>query len=243
MSSYKITPLHLGDITRPKANMIFGYDGKEILDFPLIAWYLEGERRILVDCGGSAPDSPAGTKAMPYKRSREQEIDRALDAIGVSTTDIELVILTHLHWDHAANMHFFPRAPVICQMIEFDSLENSENAKMGYDLDYIRRFKYELIDGDEELFSGVSVILAPGHTPGMQCVAVDTDFGKVVLSGDLITLRESLKYDPPRFNALLYSDDAYGQAQNSFDKIMAATDLILPGHDPGVFAPDMGLKK
>ena len=241
MSLYSITPLHLGDITRPKSNMIYGYEGKEVLDFPLIAYYLEGEHRILVDTGGSAPGSAAGMRAAPYKRSPEQEIDRALGSIGVAPRDIEYVILTHLHWDHAANNHFFPGAALFCQMIEFDSLDNSENAKKGYDIDYIRSFKYELIDGDAELFDGVSVRLMPGHTPGMQCVAVDTNAGKVVLSGDLITLRESLTYSPPRFNALLYSDSAVNQAQESLDKILAVSRLILPGHDPGVFSPGLGL--
>ena len=241
MSLYKITPLHLGDITRPKSNMIYGYEGKEILDYPLIAYYLEGEHRILVDTGGSAPDSAAGMRAMPYKRTPEQEIDRALDSIGVSPGDVEYIIFTHLHWDHAANNHFFPNATMFCQMIELDGLENSENAKKGYDLDYIKKFKYELIDGDEEIFDGLSVLLAPGHTPGMQCVAVETAAGKVVLSGDLITLRESLAYDPPRFNALLYSDSAYAVAQDSFSKILKISRLILPGHDPEVFSPGMGL--
>ena len=243
MSLYNITPLHLGDITRPKSNMIYGYEGKEVLDFPLITYYLEGEHRILVDTGGSAPDSAAGRNAMPYKRSPEQEIDRALESIGRSTQDIEYVILTHLHWDHAANCHFFPKAAKFCQMIEYDSLENSENAKKGYDLDYVKKFEYELVDGDEEIFSGISVLLAPGHTPGMQCVVVDTDAGKVVLSGDLITLRESLGYDPPRFNALLYSDSAFDTAQKSFEKILSTSRLILPGHDPGVLLPGMGLTR
>lgn len=241
MSTYNITPLHLGDITRPKSNMIYGYEGKEVQDFPLIAYYLEGEHRILVDTGGSPPDSVAGRNAAPYKRSPAQELDRALDAIGVSPGDIEYVILTHLHWDHAANMHFFPNATIYCQMIELDGLENSENAKKGYDISYVRSFNYHLIDGDDQIFDGVSVILAPGHTPGMQCVAVDTSYGNVIISGDLITLRESLSYDPPRFNALLYSDSAFGVAQKSFEKILSASRLILPGHDPSVFSPGMGI--
>ena len=238
MSKYEIKPLHLGDITRPKSNMIYGYEGKEVYDFPLIAYYLEGEHRILVDTGGSPPESAMGRKAAPYKRSREQEIDSALGAIGVSPADIEYVILTHLHWDHAANNHFFPNAVLYCQRAELEGLENSENAKKGYDLDYIKGFEYELIDGDKQLFSGVSVILAPGHTPGMQCVAVDTHEGKALLSGDLITLRESLSYDPPRFNALLYSDSAFGLAQESFDKVLAVSKNMFPGHDPGVLAID-----
>jgi len=236
MSPYKITPLHLGDITRPKSNMIYSYEGKEVLDFPLIAWYLEGEHKILVDTGGSAPDSEMGKKTAPYKRSQAQELDMALGKIGVSPKDIGYVILTHLHWDHAGNNHFFPHAKLFCQKSELEGLTDAENASKGYDHDYISGFSYELIDGDKQLFNGISVMLAPGHTPGMQCVIVDTADGKAVLTGDLITLRESLTYDPPRFNALLYSDAAFPIAQASFEKVMTISRLIYPGHDPGVFA-------
>ena len=239
--TYSITPLHLGDITRPKSNMIYGYDGAEIQDFPLIAYYLEGEHKILVDTGGSAPDSPAGKRAAPFKRSQEQELDAALRNIGVSAEEIEHVIFTHLHWDHAGNTHLFSRAKRYCQKIEYEGLIDPVIEKMGYDVDYVLGFEYELIDGDKNLFEGVSVITAPGHTRGMQCVAVDTNIGIVVLTGDLITLRESLKYTPPRFNALLYNDTAVDAAQNSLDKVLAISDLVLPGHDNSVFSTNMGL--
>ena len=241
MAIYSITPLHLGDITRPRSNMIFGYDGKEILDFPLVAYYLEGEHKILVDTGGSAPESAQGKRAAPYKRTPEQELDAALRNIGTSAEDIEYVIFTHLHWDHAGNTHMFPNAKLICQKIEYEGLTDPMCEKTGYDLEYVLGFDYELIDGDKELFRGVRVITAPGHTRGMQCVVVDTDIGKVVLTGDIVTLRASLKYDPPRFNALLYNDSAVSVAQASLDKVLAISTLVLPGHDAEVFTPGMGL--
>ena len=238
MSAYKITPLHLGDITRPKSNMIYGYEGSEVLDFPLIAYYLEGEYKILVDAGGSHPDSAPGKKAAPYKRTPEQELDAALRTHGAEPEDIDYVILTHLHWDHAANMHLFPRAPLFCQRLEYEGLGDAENAKKGYDLEYIASFHYEFVDGDKQLFDGISVMLTPGHTPGMQSVIVDTAEGKVVLTGDIVTLRESLAYTPPRFNALLYKDTAAADAQKSLDRILSVSGKIFPGHDPVVFQPD-----
>ena len=241
MSVYTITPLHLGDITRPKSNMIYGYEGKEVQDFPLIAYYLEGEHKILVDTGGSAPESAQGMKAAPYKRSPEQELDAALRNIGISTDEIEYVVFTHLHWDHAGNNHLFPDAKFICQKIEYESLSNPDFEKMGYDLDYVLGFDYELVDGDNELFKGISVILTPGHTRGMQSVAVDTGIGKAILTGDLVTLRESLKYDPPRFNALLYNESAADITQTSLDKALAVSALVFPGHDAGVFDAGMSL--
>jgi len=108
-------------------------------------------------------------------------------------------------------------------------------------MDNVLDYKYELIDGDAELFDGVSVIHAPGHTRGMQCVIVNTETGKVILTGDLVTQRASLKYDPPRFNAILYSDSATDVAQKSLDKVLSISMMALPGHDAGVFAPGMCL--
>ncbi len=243
MSIYKITPLHLGDITRPKSNMIQDYEGAEVLDFPLIAYYLEGEHKILVDTGGSHPESEQGKKAAPYKRPPEQELDAALKAVGVDPADIDTVILTHLHWDHAANNHLLPNAKLMCQKIEYESLFDPYTPKKGYDTDSVLKFTYELLDGDQKVFDGVSVMLTPGHTLGMQSVIVDTEIGKVVLTGDMVTLRESLSYDPPRANALLYDDSAIGIMRESLKKILPISRNILPGHDPSVFSPGMGLTK
>ncbi|NLL52072.1 MAG: N-acyl homoserine lactonase family protein [Peptococcaceae bacterium] len=241
MSLYKIKPLHLGDITRPKANMIYGYKGTEVQDFPLIAYYLEGEHKILVDTGGSHPESTQGKNAAPYKRSPEQELDVALQKIGVDPADIDYVIFTHLHWDHAANNHFFPKAKLLCQKKEFESLNDPNYSNKGYEMENIMQYKYELLDGDVQVVDGISVVLTPGHTPGMQSVVVDTEIGKVICTGDLVTLRESLTYNPPRFNALLYDDSARDEMQESLNKILAISRNVLPGHDPEVFTPGMGL--
>ncbi len=235
MSTYKITPLHVGDITRPKSNMIYGYKGTEVQDFPLIVYYLEGVHKILVDTGGSDPESAQGKKAAPYKRTPEQKLDAALARIGVEPEDIEFVILTHLHWDHAENNHLFPNAAFMCQKVEYESVLDPDITKKGYEMGNVLRTKYDLIDGDKQIFDGISVVLTPGHTPGMQCVVVDTDIGKVILSGDLITLRESLTCNPPTFNALLYDDSALSMMQESLNKILPISPNILPGHDPSVF--------
>ena len=58
---YKITPLCLGHIQRPKTNMIYQCGDSAIQDFPLIAFYLENdEHKIMVDTGGTAPDGKNG---------------------------------------------------------------------------------------------------------------------------------------------------------------------------------------
>lgn len=220
--------------------MIHGYKGTEVLPFPLIAYYLEGEHKILVDTGGCSPEAERGKKAAPYTRTTEQELDKALEAIGVKPEDIEYVIFTHIHWDHAGNNELFPNAKFLCQRKEFESVTNPDSPKIGYDLPEILKYKYELIDGDQQIFDGISAILTPGHTEGMQCLVVDTEEGKVVLTGDLITLQESFRYDPPVCNGLFADENCLAQMYEGVNKVAAITKKILPGHDPNVFAEGMG---
>jgi hypothetical protein len=71
----------------------------------------------------------------------------------------------------------------------------------------------------------------------MQSVVVDTDSGKVILTGDLVTLRESLAYDPPRANALLYDDSPSARCSRASPRSSRSPGTSFPGHDPGVFTP------
>ncbi|MCL1828014.1 MAG: N-acyl homoserine lactonase family protein [Oscillospiraceae bacterium] len=239
MGKYKITPLHLGDITRPKSNMINGYEGKEVQDFPLVAYYLEGEHKIMVDTGGCAPEEPRGIAAQPYTRTPGQEPEAALKSIGVDPGEIEYVIFTHIHWDHAYNNGLFKNAKFICQRKEYESVASGADV-IGYVPEEVLKYEYELTDGDAVLFDGVSVMLTPGHTRGMQCVAVDTEDGKIVITGDLITVRESFNKNPPECNGLYPNEEALAQMRAGVAKVAAMTRKILPGHEPDVFKPNMG---
>ena len=239
MGTYKITPLHLGDITRPKSNMINGYKGKEILPFPLTAYYLEGEHKIMVDTGGCAPDEPRGIAAQPYTRTPEQDLKATLKNIGVDPDEIEYVIFTHIHWDHAYNNSLFKKAKFICQRKEYDGVASGADL-LGYVPEEVLKYEYEFTDGDEELFDGISVMMTPGHTRGMQCVVVDTDSGKVVITGDLITVRESFNQDPPECNGLYPNEEALAQMREGVAKVAAVSRKILPGHEPGVYEPNLG---
>lgn len=241
MSTYKITPLCLGHITRPKKNFFCGYTGEDKHDYPLIAYYLEGEHKILVDTGGCGPEEPRGIGAQPYTRTPEEELPAALAAIGLSPDDIEYVIFTHLHWDHAYNNHLFTKAKFYCQKKEYEGLVDPAGEKIGYVPEEVLKYEYELVDGDGEIFPGIYAILTPGHTPGGQSLIVDTEKGKVALTGDTITLQESFRQDPPMCNGLYHSEEDLRQMLEATNKIAAITKNILPGHEPAVFLPGMGL--
>jgi glyoxylase-like metal-dependent hydrolase (beta-lactamase superfamily II) len=231
MNTYKIRPLRLGTIQRKKENMSYKCGITDVLDFPLISYYLEGAgHKIIVDTGGITPD---GVKWQPYFRSENETLDKALQSIGVSPEEIDMVILTHLHWDHASNNHLFPRARFITQQKEYDYLKKpGPEIKVGYELEQALKTQYELVDGDHDIISGISVVLAPGHSIGMQCVVVETRAGRYILGGDLVTLLENWETSPHIPNGVFYDLDMMLASLEKIDKLHG---IVLPGHDGEVF--------
>jgi N-acyl homoserine lactone hydrolase len=231
LSDYTIRPLRLGTIRRKKENMSYHCGTAEVLDFPLIAYYLEGSHhKILVDTGGTPPD---GVKWQPYNRAQNESLDQALQSVGASVSEIDIVILTHLHWDHASNNLLFPEARFIVQKKEYDYLLAPEpEVKPGYDLELLLKTKYELVDGDINVTPGISVVLAPGHSPGMQCVVVETRAGKYILGGDLVALFENWEAKPHIPNGVFYDLNIISGSLAKIDRIQGQ---MLPGHDPEVF--------
>ena len=118
MSNYKIYPLNLGTITRAKSQLVSTDKSGEIIDIPILAWYLtDGNKKIVVDTGGIAPD---GIHFMPYVRTEEQTLRAQLERLGVRSEEIDMVILTHLHWDHSGCMDIFPNAKFYVQRAELE---------------------------------------------------------------------------------------------------------------------------
>jgi glyoxylase-like metal-dependent hydrolase (beta-lactamase superfamily II) len=226
---YIIRPLHLGTIWRKKINMAHNCGVTDVFPFPILAYYLEAadkSRKILVDTGGSAPD---GKRWMPYERPPEQKLDAALAAIGVKPEDIDSVILTHLHWDHASNNDLFPRAKFFTQKLEYEQISDPSVTEIpGFILPLARKTRYELLEGDMKLFEGVSVMLTPGHTRGHQCVLVDTGSGRHIIGGDLVTLLENWNHDPKIPNGGFYDLDIISASMEKMSKISGT---MLPGHD------------
>ncbi len=232
MSSIKIHPLHLGTITRQKSSFGYRLAPGKIIDAPLIAWYIEGaEKKILVDTGGGNPaDIP---KKAPYRREEGQSIENALKDIGVSVDDIDIVITTHLHWDHCAGNGLFPKAQKLVQEEELRTAEDPFPIYAdGYIPSMVKDIRYTVIHGDRQIVDGVSVILTPGHTYGMQGVLVRAASRDYFIAADAIELFECLDRDPPLISGVYVDLKRYYE---SLKKIKALSATVLPGHDMKVF--------
>jgi N-acyl homoserine lactone hydrolase len=107
----------------------------------------------------------------------------ALADIDMTPGDIDLVINTHLHFDHCGQNAVFPHARFYVQRAELDRCQRE--SRQIYDWFDFMNASFELLDGDAEIVPGLSVITTPGHTSGHQSVLVQAADGSTdLLTGD-----------------------------------------------------------
>jgi N-acyl homoserine lactone hydrolase len=240
-ATFSIKPLCTGWVTLDKSKFVWGTGYGEKVDAPVIMWYLESqETRVMVDTGASDPEW-AARYHYAMRRAPEEDPVRALGRIGVSPDDIDVVILTHLHWDHCYNNHLFQRARFFVQREELRyaiaphpiHAKAYEAPTIGMTPPYINT-KFEVLDGDARIADGLSVVFTPGHTPGMQGVSVSTSAGLYFIAGDSVALYENWKGNQfmkhiPGID-FVNLDDYF----ETLDLIEGIADFVLPGHDAKV---------
>ena len=203
MHIWDIKVLLLGKITMPFSTMLaihypFGAPAVE-KDFSISAPYLgfllqRPGRNIMVDTGISEKFIVDGKawSGLPAEGGKSHVIE-ALEKEGLTPGDIDTVIYTHLHNDHAGNCSLFPETEFLFQKDEWQNLLDPlpvQKLRRDYDPDIIeelKSLKCSKIDGDLRLCDGLDIYKTPGHTSGGQSVAVNTEKGMVVLVGDLFT--------------------------------------------------------
>ena len=197
MPKWKIYPLVLGWIDCPKNMITTGLDENIIIKLPYLGYYLtNGKNKVLVDNGINEKYIVDG-KAWAGRPAAggESFVLKVLEKLNISADEIERVIYTHLHNDHAGNCHLFPNAVHVFQDIEWKELLDplpSMKIRGDYDqslIPMLQNMKCQRVVGDMTYMEGLDLMLTPGHTAGSQCLIVDTEKGKYLLSGDTIHIR------------------------------------------------------
>lgn len=200
---------------------------------------VSAERAVVIDVGFNA--AVAERRGRTHLRCPVE----ALRLIGVDPADVEDVIITHLHYDHAGNFELFPRAEFHLQESEvhyatgrYMRYSRLAHAFEPDDICQIVRLNFaqrvRQYDGDREIAPGIRVHRTGGHTAGLQFVSVHTARGWVVVASDASHFYENLESQrpfPTAFNV--------GEMLESFDRIRSIApteDHIVPGHDPLVMA-------
>ncbi len=229
--SWVIAPLILGSAVRDKSQSILCRDYGVKAEGPILAWLLmKGQEKMLVDTGVFGPVARPEVESR-YDGTPDRKMEPQLRRFNTRPEEISLVILTHLHLDHAAGAGYFKKARFIVQKKEMEYASKPLPIHRGaYNMDY-SKMSFEYVDGDAEIVPGISVILTPGHSPGGQAVVIDTAKGPCILAGDTITNFENM--DVPAGDSFwpngIYTDL---EAQyKSLDRLRDLGGFILPGHD------------
>src|SRR3954452_6838114 len=134
------------------------------------------DARVLVDTGLTALH-PAVADMDPRLVPLSTQAD--FDLAG-----IDVVVNTHLHFDHCGGNHLFAGKPTYVQRRELDDARSKDDYTIREWVD-APGVRYVPVDGELELLPGLRLVPAPGHTPGTQVVVVENGGRPAVVAGDV----------------------------------------------------------
>lgn len=184
----------------------------EQIEAPILAYLLEtANGRILYDVGcDHAKISDPAARARYYnpevfefgapEMTDEQHIPHHLARLGLTSADVDVIFIGHLHFDHAGGLKELRRCGCGAEIhVQHDEMEvaksGADHAVFGDDLqdDAGAPLQFKLQRGEYSLLPGVQVIATPGHTVGHMSMLIELPKGPpVLLAGDAADLQENL---------------------------------------------------
>ncbi|HEY5209033.1 MAG TPA: N-acyl homoserine lactonase family protein [Stellaceae bacterium] len=230
-----------GTLTGALGGLMAGGAGE--ITIPVPAYLIEHPKgRVLFDTG-LHPDlrhDPAGRLGTRLAGMFQiglgagEDIAGRLAAFDRDPGKIDLLISSHLHFDHVGGNALIPNATLLVQRREWEAgMDPDAAATRGFNpRDFDLGHKIRVVDGEHDVFGDGSVVCLPthGHTPGHQSLRVRLDSGDIVLAADACyfcqTLRER-RLPPNMFDR--------AQMLASLDRLEAMERggaRIFFGHDP-----------
>ena len=229
--------LQNGFIGVPRSVLFFGDYSEAATAIPICCWLIRtASGTILFDTGVSPRAVPGLLRADRLARfGPEDLLVRRLSTIGLTPNDVDMVVLSHLHYDHAGGADLFPKSQLIAQKDEYSyahypaSFFSSFYYRKNFDLP---GYTWRLLDGDDEIAPGVTVLRTDGHTPGHQSLMVELpDRGPVILTGDACYWHEQVEKE--RVPGVVWNPTL---ALHSIKRIKTLARLtgarVYPSHDP-----------
>jgi glyoxylase-like metal-dependent hydrolase (beta-lactamase superfamily II) len=206
------------------------------------AWFLPF-RCFLLRLPGSVVLVDAGVAGQRHFLADAQaQLPAALHEEGLAMTDVDVVLLTHLHVDHVgwtveAGRPVFPRARYLAcsDDVEYflrDRADSRSVAEKVAPLAALPGFEQFPL-AEREVASGVTVIPAPGHTPGHVAVRVDSCGSSLVILGDAAV--HPLQVSEPELEYVFDADPpaAARTRRELLDEVERSGTLVAAGHFPG----------
>ncbi len=209
---------------------------------------IRGARTMIVDAG--LGDKETAKFQDIYAVDRARHLDHALEEAGLAPEDIDIVLATHLHFDHSGGFTRrdasgrlrprFPRAQYIVRRGEWeDATHPHERNQASYRADNFAPLAeagvLQLVDDDAMIMPGVRVRRTGGHTRDHQMVMIESQGVRAVYMADLAPTRAHLAaawimgYD-------LYPVETLAAKKAFVREAIDRRLLVLFDHDPDVAA-------
>ena len=224
-----VTVISDGSAPLPAATFALGLDDKERaraedelgpldhpIDLPLNSVVIEQQGKLIViDPGAGPADAPSARGLVPPEEGHFLE---RFSRAGYRCEDVDLVLLTHLHHDHAGVLALrpFPDAEVVLGRTEFEHWRHSggfgqaalpadvarEVAAVSREVATKIEGRLRLLDDGDEIIENLTAIAVPGHTPGQMAYLLDGTEGGVLFAADTVCHEVlSLRYPSARHAA------------------------------------------
>jgi len=213
------------------------------LEISYYFWILEplhapGSPPIMLDCGF---EPERGERMGRQCLCRP---DDALARLGINPATVDLLLISHIHWDHIGNLDLFPNArmPVARAELEFwtaDPVARQPQFAAHADPDGIELLRraaaeqrVELIEDRAEVAPGITAMRVGGHAPGQLVFEVAGEHGPIVLASDAIHYDDELELERP-FGIFTDLADMY-RGYATLRRHEESGAAVVPGHDPSV---------
>jgi len=180
------------------------------------------------------PDLPEG-----------EDLTARLAEHGIAPADIDVIVFSHLHFDHCGGTVEIPDARLVVQRAEWEAAHHQRLVEAGIynPADFDLGHDVECVEGAHDVFGDGSVVCTPtpGHTAGHQSLRVELASGPVVLTGDCVYLERFLdEMIVPRFGHDL---DLQRDSMRELARLRDGGCRLLFGHDQQQLAalPSAGL--
>lgn len=176
-------------------------------------------------------------------------LEEGIRAAGFDPTDVDVVLNTHLHFDHAGGdtvelpdgelVPAFPGARYVVQEKEYEfAHRDNERIRASYrtdDLDPVMDAGlWEFVDGEARIAEGVRVVPTPGHTPHHQSVLLESDGETACFLADVCPTASHLRtswvmgYDLEPLRTLEAKQALWAQARRDDWLLIFQHDAVTP---------------
>jgi len=215
---------------------------------PIVGYLIQsGERNILVDTGMPRrliedPEALFGGtefgEVLKLRMKPKDYVVNRLAELGLAPPDIDTVVATHFHFDHAGNTGDFTGSRIVVQRDCYDDIMSNPGEYYPETYD-IPGLTWEIVEGDTVIAPGVTVLKTSGHVPGHASVMVDLpNSGPIILGIDAIYTPDNVDRD--NWDAYTDPDAARASAERLQAIAKESGAMLVYGHDPNQWE---GLRK